>query len=764
MIRMPGSRHTPAAAATTTGACVEPARAVTVIVPVYRGLYDTQRCLNSVLKADDRLKWRLIVVDDHSPEPALRAWLERLAIEHPDRVLLLRNEANLGFVRSVNRALSLAGADDVVLLNNDTEVAPGWLDRLAQACHRADDIGTATPWSNHATIFSYPHYPEGGDLPAGVDVIAMDRLCAQYLAGQSVEVPTAHGFCMYVRADCLAATGRFDAQAFGQGYGEENDFCLRAARLGWRHVHALDVYVYHRGSVSFGSERARRVENALRVIRQRYPDYEAEVQRYLQADPTARHRRLLDLARFLQPGKARILFVSHDGIGGTERHQLELHRAFARQAEFMRLQPCAGGAAWHVMGGEPLPWHYRLPAEYDALVADLRQLGVQGVHYHHWQGLPVEILELGRSLGVPYDVTLHDHYTYCPQIHLAREDGHYCGERGEDQCRRCLLDHPAADGTRDIRAWRRRHARFLAGARHVLAPTRDVAARLQRYFALTALVAPHDALNRAEPLSWPPPQPAMIEPQRKLRVVVLGALGRIKGADLLEQTAALARQRCAPVEFHLLGYAYRALRTEPDTALICHGAYDDERLPELLRKLAPDVVWLPARVPETYSYTLSAALAAGLPVAATDLGALGERLHGRAWSWLLPVEADAEAWLALFVEIHTRLGCPGTDPAAVPSALSSVQTQGLTGRYPVFDYRRQYLPPIAAAPTTPAQALFRLWDAGARHRPLRTATSRAWRQAALRWLIRLRLMPVLRPLVRRLPMTIERRVKRWLLS
>ena len=58
---------------------------------------------------------------------------------------------------------------------------------------------------------------------------------------------------MYIRRAALADIGLFDAEAFGRGYGEENDFCLRASARGWRHLLACDTFVYHEGAVSFGA-------------------------------------------------------------------------------------------------------------------------------------------------------------------------------------------------------------------------------------------------------------------------------------------------------------------------------------------------------------------------------------------------------------------------------------------------------------------------------------------------------------------------------
>jgi len=103
--------------------------AVDIVIPVYRGLEQTKRCIASVLADTDRPPGRVIVIDDRSPEPELSAWLSGLA--NDGRIALVRNRRNQGFVASVNTGITTAGAHDVVLLNSDTEVPAGWLARLA---------------------------------------------------------------------------------------------------------------------------------------------------------------------------------------------------------------------------------------------------------------------------------------------------------------------------------------------------------------------------------------------------------------------------------------------------------------------------------------------------------------------------------------------------------------------------------------------------------------------------------------------------------
>jgi len=238
---------------------------------------------------------RVIIINDASPDAELVSVLATFA--NDPRVTLLHNAQNLGFVATVNMGMREAGMDDVVLLNSDTEVSAGWLDRLQACVYSAADIGTATPFSNNATICSYP-YPEWtGGMSTGLTAAQADALFAQANAGLCVDIPTGVGFCIYIRHACLAQTGLFDEESFGRGYGEENDFCARALKRGWRNVACGDVFVFHAGSVSFGAERAVRIIEAEQRLLALHPDYQERLEAFLQADPLLPLRSNVDRAR-----------------------------------------------------------------------------------------------------------------------------------------------------------------------------------------------------------------------------------------------------------------------------------------------------------------------------------------------------------------------------------------------------------------------------------------------------------------------------------
>jgi GT2 family glycosyltransferase len=298
--------------------------------------------------ADLRRPSRLIVIDDASPEDELVAALDALAGQR--RITLVRHRRNLGFAASVNDGVRAAAGRDVVLLNSDTLVAPGWLKELRAVAYGAADIGTVTPFSNDATILSYPDLTGGKDLPDAAETARIDGIARRVNGGGAIDIPVGVGFCMYVRRACLDAVGPFRADLFAQGYGEENDFCLRARHLGWRHVAATGVFVGHIGGQSFGAAaRHLRARNSA-LLERLHPGYDALIRAHLVADPLAAARRRLDLARWRtarRRGSHAVVLITHASGGGVERQiaaSAERHHAGGYRAIVLRPSRSPDGA------------------------------------------------------------------------------------------------------------------------------------------------------------------------------------------------------------------------------------------------------------------------------------------------------------------------------------------------------------------------------------------------------------------------------------
>jgi len=248
---------------------------VAIVVPIFNAARSVRRCLEALARwTPASARW--ILVDDASTDPDIAPLLAEFASRRS--TLVERHSRNRGYTHAVNSGIALAGDADVVLLNSDTEVGPRWLQSLQLAAYGDTAIGTVTAVSDNAGAFSVPELEQYCPIPARWSLPAAQRALLQQAGLRFPELPTGNGFCMFVKRALIAKIGVMDADAFPSGYGEENDFCQRGLRAGYRNVIAGHVLVRHERSASFGdARRAALGVRGMAILRQRYPNYEADV-------------------------------------------------------------------------------------------------------------------------------------------------------------------------------------------------------------------------------------------------------------------------------------------------------------------------------------------------------------------------------------------------------------------------------------------------------------------------------------------------------
>lgn len=618
--------------------------AVSVVIPVYRGLDTTLNCVRSVLDTVGP-KDRVIVVNDASPEPELVAALTQMAGAGKIRMVIscpADPERNLGFPSAANAGLLAAGGTDIVLLNSDTLVFPGWLEELRGVAHSAPDIGTVTPFSNDATIFTYPDPAAKLPNPGAAEGARLARLASHANESLVVDVPTGHGFCLFIRAACLHAVGLLREDVFAQGYGEENDFCERARALGWRHVAAPGVFVAHEGGASFGTAKDFLLRRNAVIMDALHPAYHTRVQAFIAADGLAEARRRFDVARWraAQTGRGRraVLLVTHDGTGGTGR----VVRERATTIRAAGRTPVVIGASDGVTTVDAAEGfanlRYRLPDELSGLAKLLAHARPEAAEIHHLLGHDGAVTTLLARFGIPYDVWVHDWQWLCPRLACMTPEGFYCGEPPARECDACTsrgeppaIDMPAAE----LRA---RAGALLGGARKVVAATQDAASRLRRHFpSLLPVVAAW------EPDPPPSPESARQRSARILTVAVIGALGLEKGYDVLLACARDAAARALNLQFIVVGYTVDDSPLLETGRVFVTGPFAAGEAGGLIAESGADVAFIPSIWPETWCFALSDAWEAGLDAAVFDIGAPAERVRRTGRGWVLPLNLPAGA-------------------------------------------------------------------------------------------------------------------------
>ncbi len=618
---------------------------VDVVVAVHGGTAHTLACLDSVLASLARPS-RLIVIDDASPESGLAAALDALARRR--RVTLIRNPRNLGFAASANLGMRAAAGRDVLLLNSDTLVSPGWLEELRGVAYSGGDIGTVTPLSNDGTILNYPDRGGGNDVPDLAATARVDAMARRVNGGCAIDIPVGVGFCLYVRRACLDAVGLLRADLFAQGYGEENDFCLRAGHLGWRSVAAPGVFVAHVGGHSFGTAaRHLRARNSA-LLERLHPGYTELIAAHAAADPLAEARRRLDLARWRaarRRGSQAVVLITHASGGGVERQiaaSVEFHRDRGNRAIVLRPSRAPDGARCvTVSDGTANAYpnlRFAMPSELGKLQRLLARERPCAIELHHLVGHHPSVLEVIAHLQVPYDLHVHDYAWLCPRVALVGAAERYCGEPDVAQCEVCVASAGnLIDEDISVAALRRRSARLMARARRVIAPSEDAAARIRRHFpAVHPTVQPHadDAALGEPPLS---------NSTNASRICVVGAIGVQKGYQVILDCAQDAANWRLPLEFVVVGHTIDDRRLLATGCVFITGSYAPDEAVALIKAQNASLALLPSIWPETWCFGLGEAWQAGLRVAAFDIGAQAERIRRTGRGFLLPLGLPAHA-------------------------------------------------------------------------------------------------------------------------
>lgn len=610
---------------------------IDVVVPAYNAPDDLRRCIDAVL-AHTTGRYELVIIDDGSPDPRVRTVLDDVASRALPHVTLLANERNLGFTATANRGMTRSRRD-VVLLNSDAVVTAGWLDALRRCAASDPRIGTITPFSNNAEVCSFPKLCVDHPWPPDADPEPLRAAIAAAAVPCYPDLPTGVGFCFYVRRALIDAIGPFDP-AFGAGYGEENDFCMRAHAAGFRNVLCDDAFVLHTGGRSFEGARERLGVRNMALLLERHPAYLDVVREFIARDPLAALREAARTAHDRLHGpRPGVLHVLHGG-GGTEAYVRSLIEASGHRVR--HVVAFVRGERWrideHRSDGSVMPCEFarrpgEAPAAFLRTIADA--FGIDVVHAHNLSGDPEGLIDALAGAALPFGVTVHDLQAACPTITLQRADGWYCGAVTDAAaCAACLREQPAFAGE-DIVRWRDRHGALLARADFVIAPSPWAAQTLRRYYpAVQVDVVPHGLPARA--LARPRATQAVLVPRdARPTVAVLGAIGPDKGARRIERLAALARERRAGVRFVVVGYldAHGEAWQDDDATLTVHGRYDPRDLPALLDHYGARLVVFPSLGPETFAYTLSEAWAAGRAVLVPPIGALAGRVadHGAGW-------------------------------------------------------------------------------------------------------------------------------------
>lgn len=624
-----------------------------VIIPIYNAYSDFLKCLYSTLKYQDR--YGIICINDKSTDNRIEDLFSKIKSFENQNIVLISNPTNSGFVKTVNIGMKYS-KNDIILLNSDTIVTKDWAVKLSHCAYSDEKIATVTPFSNNATICSIPNFNQNNIVPEGFTIDEFADFIEKVSLKQYPEIPTAVGFCMYIKRSVINEIGYFDEVVFGKGYGEENDFSMRAIKAGYKNVLCDDTFIFHRGAASFSTAQSELMEKNLEILSERYPEYLPKVAKFCMANTLKRVHDNINfrMKTWDNTGKKRILFILHHFGGGTEYHVMDLINSLKSVYIFYILKVENNKMILTEFNNDrklryifPLYHLTNFNVFYDEEINKIyhkiiNTFHINLIHIHHLFFHTLDIFDIAEEQEIPLLMTFHDYYSVCPSVNLLDEKYKYCNYQNSfEKCNKCLSERLGL--SKDfIKHWRENFQKAIIKCDLIIAPNPSVFEIIKKYYQIPndkTLVIEHGHRDEIFASNDSSSDPEIYNLDNKFHIAFIGSLGRHKGSKIfyaMAKSKKLNKKTCWSI------FGDSDIDNSPGYNsyynIHNYGKYDySKELKFLLKSKKVDLIFFPSICPETFSYTLSEAWGSGIPVLVSDLGALKERVDRTGGGWTIDV-------------------------------------------------------------------------------------------------------------------------------
>jgi GT2 family glycosyltransferase len=611
---------------------------IDILIPVYNGREFLDSLFGSIIK-NTSIPYRLLIANDKSTDPGISKYLADFKNNNPNiDINIIENEDNLGFVKTVNKLAKLT-KNHFVILNTDTEVPPHWLERLIFPIISKENIASVTPFTNSGTICSFPEFLVDNPIFEGMDIAAIDSYF-QYVDFEKnyVEIPTAVGFCMAINKKVYDKIGLFD-ESFVKGYGEENDWSMRAAKAGYKNIIDPNLFIYHKHGGSFQSEEKKKLmENNSLLLKNKHPNYFLLVEDFIRKDPLKHLRSILKI-RILSKLYKPIMIFDHSLGGGANEYTnnfvkdknlvIILRYDFNRTKyiiEFLgkKIEKLSF-EIYDIKDIEKIIFYFNIE---EIIINEL-------VSYPKILDLLDFLIELKKNnKNINFTFNVHDYYCICPMYNLLNYEIKYCDIPSNlALCDECILknnlietqvpfvkqDYPNLE----ISLWREKFNELLRHSSKIVCfsnSSKDIIQKTYKNLSdIKFEIKPHI-------VDWVRPV-TIKKTSETINIAILGHLGIHKGAYIVSSLASYIDYHNLNLKIHIFGNVFEPYENfYSNKSVAKHGVYEKNDLSKLMEENEIDIVFIPSICPETFSFTTEEAIKMGLPVAVFDLGAPAKRV------------------------------------------------------------------------------------------------------------------------------------------
>ena len=620
---------------------------INILIPVYNGYEFLENLFKSVIE-NTTLPHKIIIGNDKSPDERVLPFLKSIIKKYPNvDIKLVDNEENLGFLKTVNKLLKFA-KNHVVILNTDTEVPKYWLERLMYPIFKnGNEIASTTPFTNSGSICSFPKYLKDNEIYDNLKLEKIDEVFKNVdIEKTMLEIPTGVGFCMGMNYNVLKKIGGFD-EIYGMGYGEENDWCQRAIKEGYKNLHVTNLFIYHKHGASFLSkDKKRYIQEHHKILLNKFPDFDIDIQKTIKEDKLRRLREILEVLIHFKNNKNNILMVDHNLGGGTTFYRKQKINEFLKENRSVILLIYNRNEKKYKI--EFLFNDYKkgfFIDKYSFVIKFLKNLQIEKiffnsiVSYENIFEILDDFIKLKSEKNCLMEFPVHDFFCISPDYNLLGESGKYEGVpldlgKYEEFLKKSKREFKLLCSNTDMKLWRENWNKFLLNCENILCfshSTEEIVEKVYPNVKSHFLYIPHDISGTFKNIY-------KRKNGKKEKVIgVLGNINMAKGRQVIHDLVHCIEKNNYSAKVVLIGNIDVDLKSKK---FIKTGSYKKEEVPQLVKKYKIDEFLIPSVWPETFSYTTDEIMQLGYPLTVFDIGAPAERVKSYNKGKIIPLEGD----------------------------------------------------------------------------------------------------------------------------
>jgi glycosyltransferase involved in cell wall biosynthesis/GT2 family glycosyltransferase len=607
---------------------------ISVILYIYNNYEESEKCIKSILE-NTKINYELILIIDFNTDRRINSFFKRL--DSLKNLKIINNSKKLGFLKSVNLEIKNSKGDILLINNNNISLTRRWLQKMEIAAYSDEKIGTVSPLFNFTQFLLYNIAKTSNNQPLKPNEIA--NLIENASEHLKPEISTPLGPCIYIKRDTINDAGLFKEENKDIRKAEKK-YYQKLLENGWKNIVDDSTYV-HQNIDS---------HNKYQNIK-------------LDLSSTLRNR-IIDNIKIrskdidLRIPKKKILYVLHENVhgitGGTGQTTRDIFETLDETFEcYILTYSGKKMILWKREKNQTIiikSWKIKSKWSATEFYNDefkniyfqvLIDLNIDILHIQHLIRNTYDLPKVANTLGIPIILSFHDFYYICPTINLLDHNNHYCAGQCNAEKKQCSYpvqifgDLPILTDFIDI--WRENVSQLIDICTTFTAPTHST---MDLYVSIYPKLRNknHKIIEHGrnfEKLSAKIELPSKNKP---IKILVPGIIKNNKGHDFIKKLKENDIQN--HLELHFMGIIDDDLKEKG----IYHGKYKREDFCKIVNKIKPSFIGIFSICPETYCHTLSEAWSCGIPVLATKLGALKERIEKNGGGWFLDYESPLKAY------------------------------------------------------------------------------------------------------------------------